>query len=127
MKNPRMYGITLRHFIGRQQGIQGWHAGVRYQLKHDDKNYQKWARQNETIVLLETFSDTLLKKAAKQLKRHGVKVSVFHEPDVNNCLTCIAFLIDEEVWNKQKYPLEELSDNAAWLREFISKYPLASG
>lgn len=122
-----MYGITLRHFIGRQQGIQGWHAGVRYQLEHGGKNYIKWATKHETIVLLETFSDTLLKKAAKQLQRHGVKVSGFHEPDINNCLTCIAFLLDETIWDKGKYPDETISETDLWIRQFVSKFPLASG
>ena len=32
-----------------------------------------------------------------------LKVAEFREPDCNNTLTAICFLVDEKIWNKEKY------------------------
>jgi hypothetical protein len=41
------------------------------------------------------------------LKENGVKVSTFYEPDLNNSLSSISFLVDERVFNRREYMLDE--------------------
>ena len=76
----------------------------------------------------------------EQLIDMKIKAMPFREPDLNNALTAISFLVDETVWDKEIYPDPILSGNSAvdlsllWntfgkktaeLRLFLNKFRLA--
>ena len=75
-----------------------------------------------------------------------IETATFHEPDLGDQLTAIVFLVDERVWDKEKYPefnkflevdhtnLEkdyykqlfgDDVDKILEMRQFLSKYKLA--
>jgi hypothetical protein len=157
----RMYGLVPYNISPIQQGIQFGHAVVEYGLKHgrtrviNDKvcTYTRWARNDKTFIILNggttnknidsygTLNNTLI-----ELQTMGVKLATFHEPDLGDQLTAVVFLVDERVWNKEKYPefnkflevdhtnLEkdyykqlfgDDADKILEMREFLSKYKLA--
>ena len=45
-----------------------------------------------------------LNQITDQLQENDIKFSFFIEPDLNNALTSVCFLVDERVFNKKDYP-----------------------
>ncbi len=111
--------ITMQHYCGRQQGIQSDHAGTEYALKYyDTPEWQRWARRDKTIILLQAYTDTQLEEAYKALKKLKVPVTKFYEPDLTNSLTAICFLAVDA---KTKLTPTDEAVNA-----IKNKFPMAS-
>lgn len=134
----RMYGLVPYNISPIQQGIQFGHAVVEYGQKmkylgeHNQSlniQYNNWADNWKTFIILNggtsnhsvnRYSDTedffgSMENNLKLLEDNGVEVSTFYEPDLNDMLSGIVFIVDERVFNKKDYP--EFSD---WLMS--SKY-----
>lgn len=111
----RMYFLVPYNISPIQQAIQAGHAVVEYGLLNfDQPEYQKWAKKDKTFILLNggTFNDGVtclgtMNQHLKLLTEQAVRVSEFREPDLNNGLSAIAFLVDERVFDKTKYPNPE--------------------
>lgn len=159
-----MYGLVPYNISEIQKGIQYGHAVVEYSLTYfDDKDFQHWAKKDKTFIILnggttnngeephknvsreEAYVGSL-QKAHIELKKNKIKCATFFEPDLNDTLTAVVFLVDERVFNKKKYPdLEEPSfdhrkenpqyekewiksiggKQNAFLREFLKNFRLA--
>ena len=171
----RMYGLVPYNISPIQQAIQYGHALQEYnnamfeqlykdkwqKSKKDDDfiKFQKWANKDKTFIILnggttnkqpsittgEPFGT--LDKYALQLNEQKIKIATFNEPDLNDALTAVVFLVDERVFDKKKYPdFEEKptsgdidgwhedylnwvddigGDTNVWLREFLSQFRLA--
>lgn len=146
----RMYGFVNYQLSGIQKGIQFGHAVVEYSLKYFKKNdYQKWAKFDKTFIILNggttnnsTYVD--LKGTLNQheitLLNNDIRIANFHEPDLGNQLTAVVFLVDERVFNKEKYPdnngLDSFEDwtigiekkelkKILFLRTFLKQFKLA--
>lgn len=113
----RMYGLVPYNISPIQQGIQFGHAVVEYGLdiiKAPLKLYQKydkWARIDKTFIIYngKTTNENVLRPGtmqqyAAELKANGIFTAEFREPDLNDTLTAVVFLVDERVFNKEKYP-----------------------
>lgn len=106
----RMYGLVIYNASPIQQAIQYGHACIEYSQKHfKDKDYQQWAKHDKTFIILNggTTNDNgsgTMQKHLQTLKDNKIKFAFFKEPDLNNALTAIVFLVDERVFNKEKYP-----------------------
>ena len=160
----RMYGLVPYNISPIQQGIQFGHAVVEYGLEHgrtrviNDKvcTYTQWARNDKTFIILNggttstnPESPGTLNYAESELYSMGVQLATFHEPDLGDQLTAVVFLVDERVWNKEKYPEWDgthrgqkvqtglgpiahyknlFGEDATWvleMREFLSRFKLA--
>lgn len=141
----RMYGFVPYNLSDIQKGIQFGHAVVEYQLKHGKTvEYLDWAKKDKTFIILNggTTNDVsgTINALQKDLKSLGIKFATFREPDLNNALTGIVFLLDERVWDREKYiyaqeeipfEIEEgfslTKDEKRFkvIRDFISKFRLA--
>lgn len=119
-----MYGIAMRHLSGVQKGIQCWHASQHYNNKYwGDAEHKKWAFKDETIILLESGTTDMMRTAMKKLKKLGIKVVEFHEPDFDNALTAIVFVADERVSPR----FGDVEDGKIMaIRNTIKNFPLAS-
>lgn len=120
MKNDRlelrMYGFVPYNLSPLQQGIQFGHAVVEYGLNNfKDRDYQNWVKNHKTFIVLNgsttnnapkgsTNDVGTMQKHLCELKKNGIKVATFCEPDLNDALTAIVFLVDERGFNKEKYP-----------------------
>jgi hypothetical protein len=114
----RMYGLVNYQLTGIQQGIQFLHAVVEYGQSvkwtlgtHKLDQYNEWADQHKTVILLNggttnTNEERLgtMNQHLQTLKSKGIYSSWFNEPDLGDQLTAIAFIVDERVFNKEKYP-----------------------
>jgi len=172
----RMYGLVPYNISPIQQAIQYGHALQEYNNTFfkeffDDKwkgekksedfyKFQKWANEDKTFIILNGGTTNsgkqmgTLQEHLGELGLHGIKTATFHEPDLNDALTAVVFLVDERVWNYEKYPpfnskfvefmteygknggyidpetveeyIERLGgETNVWLREFLSQFKLA--
>jgi hypothetical protein len=129
----RMYGLTPYNISPIQQGIQFGHAVVEYGQKmkylgeHNqllNTQYNDWADNWKTFIILNggtsnhsvnRYSDTeeffgTMEGNLRSLEDNGVEVGTFYEPDLNDMLSGIVFIVDERVFNKKDYP-----DFSDWL------------
>lgn len=129
----RMYGLTPYNISPIQQGIQFGHAVVEYGQKMKylgeqnqslNTQYNDWADNWKTFIILNggtsnhsvnRYSDTedffgTMEGNLKSLEDNGVEVGTFYEPDLNDMLSGIVFIVDERVFNKKDYP-----DFSDWL------------
>lgn len=153
----RMYGLVPYNLSPIQQGIQFGHAVVEYGLLygrgHTDSPYFQWAINDKTFIILNggttnpkknsKFYGTL-NQARDVLRDMKVQYESFYEPDLGDQLTALVFLVDERVWNTEKYPpydefvnmpLDEQhyyfelfgddEDKILEMRRFLSRYKLA--
>lgn len=121
-----MYGLVPYNLSGIQKGIQYGHAVVEYaDGLGKSAAYKKWSKTDKTFIILdggttnngkvpvwsnrrysgmpETDLGTL-QRHYLELERNGVKFAYFCEPDLNDALSAIVFLVDERVFNRAKYP-----------------------
>lgn len=108
----RMYGLCNYQLTGIQKGIQFLHGVVEYGLQHGmTEQYIDWAQNWKTVILLNggTTNDNpkwlgTLNQHAQTLGEMNIPTSCFYEPDLGDQLTAVVFIVDERVFNKEKYP-----------------------
>lgn len=120
----RMYGLVPYNISPIQQGIQYGHAKDEYTLRildlimsgvyiGDDNvtTYIDWLRNWKTYIILNggtTNKNTeqlgSLNLHYQTLKDNDIFCSAFYEPDLGDQLTGVDFIVDERVFNKEKYP-----------------------
>lgn len=147
----RMYGLVPYNISPIQQGIQFGHGVVEYGLKYGHfDDYQEWAKNDKTFIILNGGTTNVnqnnlgsLNFAATEIHSMDIPYATFYEPDLGDQLTAVVFLVDERVWNKEKYPpyddvIHEVgetsyydnlfgkeSDKILEFRNFLSKFKLA--
>jgi hypothetical protein len=114
----RMYGLTPYNLSPIQQGIQFGHAVQEYNnmMEYGESlseriQFDKWRKEDKTFIILnggttnnnpERFGT--LNKHMVTLEDMEIKFASFYEPDLGDQLTAVVFLVDEYVFNKEKYP-----------------------
>lgn len=118
----RLYGLVPYNISEIQKGIQFGHAAVEYgqmvkKGRHSDE-YEDWADHWKTFIILNggTSNHTIdryntdieyigtMESNLSYLKEIGIRTAEFYEPDLNDMLSAIVFLVDERVFNKKEYP-----------------------
>ena len=124
----RMYGLVPYNISPIQQSIQFGHAVVEYGQKmkylgeHNQSlntQYNDWADNWKTFIILnggnsnhsinryhqtdEPFVGSMESNLVL-LEQNNVEINTFYEPDLNDMLSAIVFIVDERVFNKKKYP-----------------------
>lgn len=126
----RMYGIVPYNISEIQKGIQFGHAVVEYgqMAKRSiggEQQYDDWADRWKTFIILNggtsnhsqnryhegQFEGTMEQHLAT-LEEAGVDTAAFYEPDLNDMLSAVVFIVDERVFNKKLYP-----DFGDWIME----------
>lgn len=126
VKEQRMCSVAMRHLSGIQKGIQAAHAIVDYALKYGDTpEYQRWAKKDKTLYVLEANTTEQLEEAVAELKKVKIPVMEFREPDLGNVVTAITFLLDEPIWNTKDYPDGTKPSDLA-IRRMKNRFNLAS-
>jgi hypothetical protein len=115
----RMYGFVPYNISEIQKGIQFGHAVVEYGLDNFHSNeYLDWAKYWKTFIILnggtsnhsvnryhETEEEYVgsMETILEELNANEVKLATFYEPDLNDMLSGIVFIVDERVFNRKKY------------------------
>jgi hypothetical protein len=117
----RMFGFVPYNISPIQQAIQFGHAIVEYgqmvkSEKTDDVLYNDWADNWKTFIILNggtsnhsqnryhegDFVGTMEGHLAT-LNEIGIPNATFFEPDLNDMLSAVVFIVDERVFNRKKY------------------------
>jgi hypothetical protein len=127
----RLYGLVPYNISPIQAAIQYGHAVQEFNnLMIDGKSnmqsvnfdnellasnlatFNKWRTKDKTFIILnggttnESIDDKWygsMQKCRNTLYENGILFAEFYEPDLNNTLTAIVFLVDERVWNRELY------------------------
>lgn len=98
----RAYVFVERHLSSIDKGIQAAHALVEYQVYKD--KWKKWSGEDKTLILLDGGTAKDLEALAGEMKSKGIEYGLFKEPDLNDCVTAVCVIVDERVYDKEKYP-----------------------
>ena len=124
----RMYGLVPYNISEIQKAIQFGHAVVEYGLEHfHEERYLDWAKYWKTFIILnggtsnhsmnryhhsEDAFQGSMESCLADLMSEGIDIATFYEPDLNDMLSAIVFIVDERVFNKKVYP-----DFGDWIME----------
>lgn len=107
----RMYVFVERHLSPIDKGIQAAHAIVEYFneaiLWEKEKYinlYTEWANLDKTLILLNGGSVTELDNLIEELYNSNIHCGVFREPDLDNIVTAVSVIVDEQVFNTKPIP-----------------------
>lgn len=131
----RMYGLVPYNISPIQKAIQFGHAVVEYGIENfNTDEYQDWARNWKTFIILDggtsnhtinrySLSDEYLGSMEQNMKillDNNIKISTFYEPDLNDMLSSIVFIVDERVFNLTVYPNynSEVESYEDWVQKF---------
>lgn len=142
----RMYGLVPYNLSPIQQGIQFGHALQEYNnlmmyvANHEDtyetemidnfRAFKKWAEEDKTFIILNggtTNNDNTSKfygtmnQHQDTLLREKILYKNFFEPDLGDQVTGIVFLVDERVWNREKYPDHDPDPTGTMTRKLLSE------
>lgn len=122
----RMYGLVPYNISPIQQGIQFGHAlqeynnmlgetyGGKPSPSYDEigEDFNTWRLEDKTFIILNGGTSMTMEQHVQTLLDNGFHVGVFREPDLNNMVTGIVFLVPEQVYKKEDYP-----DFKSWMIE----------
>ena len=124
----RMYGLVNYQLSGIQKGIQFGHAVVEYGLKYfNTDEYKRWANFDKTFIILNGGTTNSSIENPGTLNIHSALISEmcinfaeFYEPDLGDQLTSVVFIVNEKVFDKEKYPDYEAQfyDYEEWKNQF---------
>lgn len=96
----RMYFFVMYNLSGIQKGIQAGHAALEYANKYGDtEQYKEFIEHHKTFILLDGGGSNEMIKLLPKLWNFDVDFAVFYEPDLNNALSAIAFIVPENIYN----------------------------
>lgn len=117
-----MYFFTMYNLSGIQKGIQAGHAALEYVLQYGntDSSLHKFLREHKTFIILDGGTSSTMLDRAEELKELGIRHACFYEPDLNNSLSAIAFLVYED-----EYADEDLYGTNP-IKQYLNRFRLAS-
>ena len=120
----RMYFFVPYNLSPIQQAIQAGHAALEYAHKFGGtKKFKDFMRKWKTWIVLNGgttnknrdlsgLSQGTLNQIGDQLLENKVDFAYFFEPDLEDALTALCFIVDERVFNFEDYP-----DFVNWLMD----------
>jgi hypothetical protein len=103
MTIEKLYVVVRADMPAGDQLSQSCHAVAEFGVLNPER-FTAWATAQRNIVILAAPSMTALSAIAIQLERDGVQFAAFHEPDMFDELTAIAFG-DEAAKSVSQLPL----------------------
>lgn len=107
-----MYFFVPYQLTGIQQGIQAGHAALEYANKfYNSELFQDFVKNHKTWVILNGGTTNAnyenrgtLNIIIDVLEANNVDISYFCEPDLQDAVTAVCFICDEQVFNRDLYP-----------------------
>ena len=134
----RMYSLNMYNISPIQCGIQSAHSNMEYASEYwDNKDFQEWMKYHKTVILLNGGTSNAgdksvyglpvakgsMEKHLETLLDNGILAVPFYEPDMNNCLTSISFIVPDSVYKTSDYKyaafadMEKNNDFSVYLRK----------
>jgi hypothetical protein len=122
----RMYFFVMYNLSGIQKGIQAGHAAVEYSLTYGHiEQYKMFAAYHKTFILLDGGGSNDMIQRKTELWEFGINHTGFYEPDLNNSLSAIAFIVPETIYGAKDGDFNESSYQEK-LRQYLKGFRLAS-
>ena len=130
----RMYGFVMYNLSGIQKGIQFGHAVAEYSKMSYDTGlgaYFDFVENHKTFIILDGGGSADMEKRLQELYEIGIGVATFREPDLNDSLSAIVFLVPENVYSLDASKDFEdcITSGDVWnlnLKKYLSSFRLAS-
>lgn len=116
----RMYFFVPYNLSPIQQAIQAGHAALEYARRFGQTDlFKDFVKNWKTWIVLDggtTNSDPTRKGTMQEIwntidyhndfcrNEDVIHVASFYEPDINDAMTAMCFIVDERVFNKEDYP-----------------------
>jgi len=112
----RMYFFTVSSLKGISQGIMCGHASLEYARRFGESDlFKEFVNEHKTWIILnggtsndrrdfDTIAEGTLNQIGDALFANDIDFTTFREPDLNDSLTALCFLVDERVFNRKDYP-----------------------
>jgi len=127
MQESRMYFFVMRQLNGLNKGIQAGHAAVEYGLKHGKKKaYKNFAQHHKTFIVLDGGGSEDMKSRMVELVCFKVDHAPFYEPDLNNSLSAIAFIVPESIYGMDIKGLDDTHTKEIEFARYLKSFKLAS-
>lgn len=135
----RMYFLVMYNLSGIQKGIQAGHAVEQYALENrNDPEYNDYVENHKTWIILDGGGSGEMSGHLTALENAGVICKEFREPDLNNSISAICFLVPSCVYDApvrgglavdDSFPKDDQDEyrKLAWLSQFLTKFNLARG
>ena len=112
----RMYHIVMYNLSPIQKGIQAGHAALEYVEEYGHKDqYKEFLENHKTWIILDGGGSEQIKQVQKDLDDMGVDNAYFNEPDLNNAMSCVTFLVPEEIYDAEYYARERNLVKVGWV------------
>lgn len=82
--------VTRQDLSLPYQAVQSGHASVDFQYEHPEIA-KDWQQNSNYLIFLSVESEHRLERLASKAESKGILITRFHEPDINNELTAVAF------------------------------------
>lgn len=100
----RMYALSLRQLSPINKGVQNTHACLEYANKyHSTPEYRRYIEVDKTLIMLDAGTSQDMLNLVDILSKNEINHTPFKEPDLYDIITSVALLVDERVWNSNKY------------------------
>jgi len=87
----RMYVLVRRDVLPLVHcGVQAAHAVAEFVNYHQNENTKKWVEVDKTLICLEA-TESQIEKMKNKFARGGMNFQPFHEPDMSDIQTAVAF------------------------------------
>ena len=113
------YFLVMYNLSAIQKGIQAGHAAMEYSQKYaKSAEFQDFVENHKTFIILDGGTSGDMKKHLKTLRDHWrMPVAEFREPDLNNSISAIACILDEDTYGAEE-GMDEVND-------FFKQFPLS--
>ena len=103
----RMYCLVLRHLSGINKGVQAAHVCMEYAHKYkSEAAFTQYVTTDKTLIMLDGGISQDLESIESLLTIENINFASFREPDINDCITSICFLVDERIFNREFNTIE---------------------
>lgn len=127
----RMYFFVMYNLSGIQKGIQAGHAALEYStIFKDDPDYIDFIQNWKTFILLDGGGSKDMLDRHDELIDLRIPFVVFEEPDLNNSMSAIAFILKDHEF---ACALEDCDEDQWWFNadakrryDYIRRFRLAS-
>lgn len=100
MSEKIMYVLVPYNLSDIQKGIQASHAIAEYVFYHScESKLIDWLEAHKTIIIINggtTGEDSSMYRYHDDLRKLNIEFTSFQEPDLNDAMTAIAFVLDME-------------------------------
>ncbi len=123
----RLYFFVMYNLSGIQKGIQAGHAALEYALEFGKtKQYKEFINKHKTFIVLDGGGSNDMLERELELEGYGIKYATFIEPDLNDSVSAIAFLVPESIYNKDIRGLEDVYTKDVEFARYLKSFRLAS-